>query len=83
VPGIGQWAQDRDGGESYNVAAEFTAVNNAIDSCGAWVVSNFPASGGYIQKDQLGAGGVTVRTFSSAATAGFRTELDALLATLV
>lgn len=82
VPGIAQWAQDRDGGVGYDVAAEFTAVNAAIDNARTWVTDNFPTSGGYILKDQLGAGGVTVRTFTVGQTAGFRTELDALLATL-
>lgn len=82
VPGIGQWAQDRDGGVDYNVAAEFVAVNAAIDSTGEWITANFPSSGGYILKDQLGAGGVSTRVFSSASTAGFRTVLDSLIATM-
>lgn len=83
VDGIGQWAQDMDGGVGYDVAAEFTAVNTAIDNTRNWISTNFPSSGGYIQKDQLTVDGVTVRSFSSAQTAGFRTVLDALLATMV
>ena len=83
VPGIAQWAQDRDGGVGYDVAAEFTAVNAAIDNTRDWISTNFPSSGGYLQKDQLTVDGVTVRSFQPSQTAGFRAVLDALLATMI
>ncbi len=52
------------------------AITNTID----WVVTNFPASGGYLQKDTLNAdGSVSVRQFTTVQTAGLRTQLALLV----
>lgn len=82
VPGIAAYARDQFGDEGLDVVAEFTAMSSAITACGTWIATNFPASGGYILKDQLTASGVSVRSFSTAQTAGLRTQLDALLGTI-
>lgn len=64
---------------AYDLAAEATTAIDAIDAIIAWVVSNFPAAGGYIQKDKLNAdGSVTVRQFTTVQTAGLRTRLTTL-----
>jgi hypothetical protein len=58
-------------------------MTNAITAVGTWVNTNFPKSaGGYIEKDTLTASGVSVRAFSTADLATFRTQLDALIATI-
>lgn len=83
TPGIGQYAKDQYNDDTYDVAAEFTAMVNAITAVGTWINTNFPKdAGGYILKDQLTASGVDVRTFSTASLATFRTQLDSLIATI-
>ena len=83
VPGIGQYAKDQFGNQGLNIATEFTAMTGAVDSIGSWIMTNMPKDGdGYLLKDKLTASGVDVRTFSTAATAGLRTQLDSLLATI-
>jgi hypothetical protein len=86
VPGIVQYARDQFDDQNLNVGAEFTAMNNAVESCRVWIAANLPTStapaAGYILKDQLTASGVTVRQFTTAQLAAFRTELDALVATI-
>jgi len=82
VSGLGAYAQAQLGGGGLDVAAEFAAMNSAIDGVRTWIDGNFPSNAGYILKDQLGAGGVTVRTFTTAALATFRAQLDSLIATI-
>lgn len=66
-----------------SISAEFTTMMNAIDAAGAWIVTNFPKSGGYLQSETWGAGGLRVeRTFSTTETAGLRTLLDAVIAAI-
>lgn len=78
VSGIAAYAQAQYSDPAYDVAAEFTSMVNAITGVINWIVANFPASGGYIQKDQISAAGITVRSFTSAQTAGLVTQLDSL-----
>ena len=82
VPGIAAYAQAQEGDGAYDVAAEFTAMTDAIDDVGAWILANVPTSGGYVQMEQWSASGVSVRQFTTAQTAGLRTQLDALIATI-
>jgi len=83
VPGLAQYAKDQFNNPGLNIAAEFTAMTNAVDACGTWINGNVPKDGsGYLLKDKLTAGGVDVRTFSSAATVGLRTQIDSLIATI-
>jgi len=83
VSGLGQYAKDQFANQALDIVAEFTAMSNAVDACGTWINGNVPKDGsGYLLKDKLTASGVDVRTFSSAATAGLRTQIDLLLATI-
>lgn len=82
VSGLGAYAQAQLGNGGLDIAAEFTAMNAAIDGVRTWIDGNFPSNAGYILKDQLTAGGVSVRTFSTASLATFRTQLDSLIATI-
>lgn len=64
--------------------AAVQAVVNAIGDVAGWVFSNFPktSSGNplYILKDTINASGsLTVRQFSTAQTAGLRTELQKIV----
>lgn len=80
--GIAAYAKQVKNNLTLDVVAEFTAMRSAIASAVAWVDSNFPASGGFIQSHQISNGKITERSFSSAQTAGFRTVLKAVIATV-
>lgn len=82
VPGIGAYAQQQF--PALNLPAEFSAMQSAITNVRTWMVDNFPKDGsGFLLARQFDAAGRTTdRTFSTAALAGFRTQLDALIATI-
>lgn len=80
--GIVQYARNVKNNQSLDVVAEFTAMRSAIADAISWVDTNFPASGGYIQSHQISGGVVTERSFSPAQTAGFRTVLNSVIATI-
>lgn len=82
VPGLAAYAQAQLGNPSLDIAAEFSAMVAQVVATRDWIITNFPSAGGYIQKDTLDASGVTVRQFTPAQTAGLRTVLDALIATI-
>jgi ribosomal protein L14 len=82
TPGIVDYARDQKNNQSLDVAAEFTAMRNALANAISWVDTNFPAAGGYIQSHQISGGTVTERAFTPAQTAGFRTVLNAVIATI-
>ena len=84
VPGIGEYARSQINDPAINIAAEFTAMVNAIDACIAWVVANFPKdAGGFLLAKTIGADGRTIdRVFTAGSTATLRTQLDALIATI-
>lgn len=82
VPGIGAYAQQQIPG--LDAAAEFSGMQTAITNVRTWMVNNFPKDGsGYLLQRQFdGAGRTTDRAFSTAALNGFRTQLDALIASI-
>jgi hypothetical protein len=84
LPGIGAYAEDQLGDATDDIAAEFTAMMDAIDAAGAWIITNFPKDGsGYLLAETLTAQGAHVeRAFTSAQTAALRTLLTALEATI-
>lgn len=80
TPGIVEHARQVKGDLLINPAAEFAAAQTAIDSAIAWIEANFPKeAGGFLKHVQFSGGAVTFNNFSSAATAGFRTELQAIV----
>jgi hypothetical protein len=84
VPGLAAYAQAQVNNPSLDVAAAFTAMSNAIDNTGSWVITNFPKDGsGFLLSQTFNGGGrPTDRTFTTVTLAGFRTQLDALIATI-
>jgi hypothetical protein len=82
VTGIGSYAQQQF--PSLNLSAEFSSMQTAITNVRTWMVNNFPKDGsGYLLARQFdGTGRTTDRTFSTAALADFRTQLDGLIATI-
>jgi hypothetical protein len=83
VPGIGPYAQEQLGDATLNVAAEFNGMIAGIDNTIAWIRANFPTdANGWLLAQTFGAAGREDRTFTAAATAGLRTQLDALISTV-
>jgi len=83
LPGIVQYARDQYDNQAYDVAVEFTAMRTQAVAVRDWIITNFPSSGGFIQKDTLEAdGGITVRQFTPAQTAGLQTALADLIAAI-
>jgi hypothetical protein len=84
VSGLGAYAQEQVADPALNIANEFTAMLNAIDSTRTWITTNFPKDGGgFLLAVSFDANGRTVeRTFDTATLAGFRTQLAALISTI-
>ena len=83
TPGIAAYAQIQKADDQLDIAAEFTAMLNAIDSTTTWVTNNFPKDGnGYLLARTLGPTGPVDRLFTPAQTATFRTVLTVLSNTI-
>lgn len=82
--GLAQYAKDQKNNQSLDVVAEFNAMVAAIDQVTLWIDNNFPkdASTRALLERTLEAEGPVERTFTSAQTAGLRTQLDGLIATI-
>lgn len=88
TPNIADYAQQQLGNGALDVAAEFTAMLNATTALRDWVFNNFPkdsgagGSGAWLVYSYDSAGVQTSLTFATAELAQFRTNVDALLATI-
>lgn len=83
--GILGYAQEQFDDLTIDLPTEFAALIAAIDAVITWIVDNFPTSnpGNFLQRYQIAADGtLTDRSFSTAQTAGLRTELQALFAAI-
>lgn len=83
TPGLQAYAQAQLG-NTVDIAAEYTTMTSALDAAVAWVAANLPKDGSnYLLSQQIaGDGTITDRVFTSVSLAGFRTQLDALIATI-
>lgn len=87
VPGVQAYAQAAINDNTINVATEFNNMVAAMDAVTSWLITNFPKTA---TTNELRAvtwnadnSGRTVDiVFTAAATSGFRTVLDALIATI-
>jgi hypothetical protein len=83
TPGIVQYARDQKNNQTLDVVAEFNAMVAAIDQVTNWITTNFPkAATGELLERTLGSEGPIEVTFTSAQTAGLRTQLDSLIGTI-
>ena len=82
VPNIAAYAQEQEDAVGYDVVAEFNAMVAAIQSVIDWIIANFPSDGTYILKDELSTNGIAVRQFTPAQTAGLRTEIATIIASI-
>lgn len=85
-PGLPAYAQAQWGSDQINVSAEFTAMRNAAVALRDWILSVFPKDAGtgafLVSSYDLTTAAETPLTFSTAATAQFRTLADALTGTI-
>ncbi len=84
IDGIVEYVQAQYDDNTLNVVAEFSAMKTASDNTIAWIVTNLPKdSNNYLLLREIDVqGNITDRTFTSAITAGLRTQLDTLIATI-
>jgi hypothetical protein len=84
VPGLAEYAQGEVNNPALDIQAEYVSMRNALDAARDWIVTNFPKDGnGWLLAQSITAQGqLTDRTFSTAALAVFRTQLQALIATI-
>ena len=85
IPGIAAYAQAQLNDPALDVAAEFTAVVDAIETLRVWIVANFPVgTGGALLYHTLNesTGELVNMQFTVAQLATFRSEADVLLATI-
>lgn len=84
TPGLQTYAQAQENNPLLDIAAEYNAMVSQINSVIAWIAANFPQDGaGYKLAFQMDAdGGLVWRQFTTASLATFRTQLDALTATI-
>lgn len=85
VPGIQTYAQEQLEDPSIDLTAEFIAMRDQMDATRTWITTNFPkeATSGYLLAQTFTADGRQAdRVFTAAQTAGLRTVLDALIATI-
>lgn len=84
TPGLAAYAQEQLDDNALNIATEFTSMQAAITAVLDWIKTNLPKDGsGYLLVRQIdGSNAVVDRQFTPAQTAGLRTVLDALAATI-
>lgn len=83
TPGLVAYAQAQKNLPGLDVVAEFTALLSAIDGVTSWINTNFPKDvSGFLLERTLGVDGPTERAFTPAQTAGFRTQLDTVIAAI-
>lgn len=84
TPGLSAYAQNQENNPALDIVAEYTAMVAQINATTAWISTNFPEDvSGYKLAFQIGSQGALVwRSFDTASLAGFRTVLDALIATI-
>jgi hypothetical protein len=86
TPGLAAYAQAQVNSPGLDITAEFNSMVGAIDNLRTWMTTNFPQNSpgtAYLQSHTFdGAGRKVDRLFTTAQLATFRTNLQALLATI-
>jgi hypothetical protein len=66
-----------------SLVTDCTSIQTASQACTSWVVTNFPASGGFLLDFSINADGSrTARSFTNVQTAGLATLVSALINTI-
>jgi hypothetical protein len=79
LPGMAAYAADQEqDAPGYAVGTEFNAMVTAIEGVRDWIISNVNTASWVT----FSTSGVATKTFTSGQTAGLRTQLTALIATI-
>lgn len=84
VPGLAAYVREQVNNPAIDIVAEYNTMLAQINATKNWIAANFPKDGsGYLLYHTLGADGrIVQRTLTPAQTAGLRTQLTALIATI-
>ena len=84
VPGLVAYVREQISDPAIDIVAEYNAMLTQINATKNWIAANFPKdASGYLLYHQLGADSrIVQRTLAPAQTAGLRTQLTALIATI-
>lgn len=83
TPGLAAYARAQYDDQSYDIVAEYQALFTQLEATIDWMVAAIPKdANGYALLIKYADTGQTVRTFTSAALANLRTQIDALVATI-
>lgn len=77
LPGLQAYAQQQFGSPAYDVAAEFTAMVNALTAIESWLKTNIPSNSVSIVNGVL-----TGNTYTPAQTAALRTLVNTAITTI-
>jgi hypothetical protein len=86
APGLAAYAQEQINNNTINIVTEYNNMITTVDTTITWILTNLPKDGsGYLLITQFAPennGRTISRQFTPAETAGLRTVLDGLLATI-
>jgi hypothetical protein len=84
TPGINAYAQGEYASPTLDIVSAYNEMVAQIDATRSWITTNFPKSGtGELLSQKFdGNGRIVYNTFSTATLATFRTQIDALIATI-
>jgi hypothetical protein len=85
TPGLSTYAQSQEDDAAYDVAAEFTAMQSAINSAQNWMETNVPVKNRTVKSVNTWDSSDSILisdVFTPAQTAGLRTQLDAVIAAI-
>jgi hypothetical protein len=83
IPGLVDYVRAQKNAPSLDVVAEFSSMLAAMDGVVSWIIANFPKdAGGFLLRETWGVSGPVDRIFAPAQTAGLRTQLASLIATI-
>ncbi len=84
TPGMSDYAKDQFSDPALNIGTEFTTMTAAIQAFLDWVDGNIVKSAsGHIEERLIETNDtITAKTYTITQTAGMRTELDVLIATI-
>lgn len=84
VPGLVAYVRAQINDDTLDIVAEYNTMLTQINAVRNWIIANFPKdANGFLLYHTFGATGrIVQRTLTPAQTAGLRTQLDALIATI-
>lgn len=84
VPGLVAYVREQINDPAIDIVAEYQTMLAQINAVRGWIIANFPKdAGGFLLYHSFGADGrIVQRTLTPAQTAGLRTQLAALIATI-